>query len=133
MLALFAVIAAGANAAPKKEAKKVDNSPVFTVIKKNPITSIKNQNRSGTCWDYSTLSYFEAEILKATGKTYDLSESFVANKTYMDRAIQVVRMHVMLNSLKAVLATTLSIVLKTMVSARRCDAFPWFFDRRFIV
>ncbi|WP_061869454.1 C1 family peptidase [Prevotella intermedia] len=93
VLALFAVIAAGANAAPKKEAKKVDNSPVFTVIKKNPITSIKNQNRSGTCWDYSTLSYFEAEILKATGKTYDLSESFVANKTYMDRAIQVVRMH----------------------------------------
>ena len=93
VLALFAVIAAGANAAPKKEAKKVDNSPVFTVIKKNPITSIKNQNRSGTCWDYSTLSYFEAEILKATGKTYDLCESFVANKTYMDRAIQVVRMH----------------------------------------
>ena len=45
MLALFAVIAAGANAAPKKEAKKVDNSPVFTVIKKNPITSIKSLKR----------------------------------------------------------------------------------------
>ena len=42
---------------------------------------------------YSTLSYFEAEILKKTGKTYDLCESFVANKTYMDRATQVVRLH----------------------------------------
>lgn len=93
VLALFAIFAASANAAPKKVAKKVDNSPVFTVIKENPITSIKNQNRSGTCWDYSTLAYFESEILKATGKTYDLCESFVANKTYMDRAIQVVRMH----------------------------------------
>ena len=37
--------------------------------------------------------YFEAEILKKTGKTYDLCESFVANKTYMERAIQVVRLH----------------------------------------
>lgn len=67
--------------------------PVFTTIKENPITSIKDQNRSGTCWDYSTLSYFESEILKATGKTYDLCEAFVANKTYMDRAVQVVRLH----------------------------------------
>ena len=43
VLALFAIFAASANAAPKKVAKKVDNSPVFTVIKENPITSIKNQ------------------------------------------------------------------------------------------
>lgn len=91
-LALMAVIATGANAQEKKDSVN-PNKPVFTVIKENPITSIKDQNRSGTCWDYSTLSYFEAEILKKTGKTYDLSEAFVANKTYMDRAIQVVRLH----------------------------------------
>ncbi len=92
-LALMATIALSASAAKKKEAAKDANKPVFTVIKENPITSMKDQNRSGTCWDYSTLSFFEAEILKATGKTYDLCESFVANKTYMDRAIQVVRYH----------------------------------------
>lgn len=92
-LALLATIATGATAAPKKKAAKENNEPVFTVVKENPITSIKNQNRSGTCWDYSTLSYFEAEILKKSGKTYDLCESFVANKTYMDRATTVVRMH----------------------------------------
>ncbi len=86
LMALMAFIAIGANAQEK-------NKPVFTVVKENKITSIKDQNRSGTCWAYSTLSYFEAEILKATGKTYDLCESFVANKTYMDRAIQVVRLH----------------------------------------
>lgn len=91
-LALLALLATGANAAkPKKAAKS--NKPVFTTIKENPITSIKDQNRSGTCWDYSTLSYFESEILEATGKTYDLCEAFVANKTYMDRAVQVVRLH----------------------------------------
>ena len=91
--ALVALIALSASAAKKKAPAKNQNKPVFTVIKENPITSIKDQNRSGTCWDYSTLSYFEAEILKATGKKYTLCEAFVANKTYLERAIQVVRYH----------------------------------------
>ena len=91
-LALLATMALGAQAEEKKDSAN-SNKPVFTTIKENPITSMKDQNRSGTCWDYSTLSFFEAEILKATGKTYDLCESFVANKTYMERAIQVVRYH----------------------------------------
>ena len=91
--ALMAMIALSASAAKKKEADKNANKPVFTTIKEIPVTSMKDQNRSGTCWDYSTISFFEAEILKATGKSYDLCESFVANKTYMERAIQVVRYH----------------------------------------
>jgi len=86
------LFATSVSAADQKEAAKA-NKPVFTIVKENPITSIKDQNRSGTCWDYSTLSFFEAEILKKTGKTYDLCESFVANKNYMDRAKTVVRMH----------------------------------------
>ena len=90
--ALLAMMTTGAQAEEKKDSVN-PNKPVFTTIKENPITSMKDQNRSGTCWDYSTISFFEAEILKATGKTYDLDESFVANKTYMERAIQVVRYH----------------------------------------
>ena len=90
-LALISLMTVGAQA--QEAEKKASNKPVFTTIKENPITSIKDQNRSGTCWDYSTLSFFEAEILKATGKTYDLDEAFVANKTYMERATQVVRFH----------------------------------------
>ena len=87
LMTLMAFIAIGASAQSKS------NKPIFTTVKANKITSIKDQNRSGTCWAYSTLSYFESEILKATGKTYDLCESFVANKTYMDRAVQKVRLH----------------------------------------
>ena len=93
MMTLLALVALGVNAEEKKENKGNVNKPVFTTIKENKITSIKNQNRSGTCWDYSTLSFLESEILKKTGKTYDLCEAFVANKTYLDRAIQVVRLH----------------------------------------
>ncbi|MFC2439393.1 MAG: aminopeptidase C [Segatella maculosa] len=93
MMTLLALVALGVNAEEKKENKSNVNKPVFTTIKENKITSIKNQNRSGTCWDYSMLSFLESEILKKTGKTYDLCEAFVANKTYLDRAIQVVRLH----------------------------------------
>ena len=92
-LALFMIVGSAEAAKKKASEKKNTNKPVFTTIKEIPITSVKDQNRSGTCWDYSTLSFFEAEILKATGKKYDLCESFVANKTYMERAIQVVRFH----------------------------------------
>ena len=91
-LALLAFMAIGVQADEAKDSAK-SNKPEFTIIKQIPITSVKDQNRSGTCWDYSTLSFFEAEILKATGKEMDLCESFVENKTYMERAIQVVRYH----------------------------------------
>ena len=67
--------------------------PKFTEILKVPITSIKDQNRSGTCWCYATLGFFEAEVLRKTGRTVDLCEMFVANKDYMDCAIYHVRMH----------------------------------------
>ncbi len=91
-LALCALVSAGAVAQEKKDSV-ASNKPVFTVVKENPITSIKDQNRSGTCWSYSTLSFVESELLKKTGKTYDLAENFVASHTYMDRAIAAVRTH----------------------------------------
>lgn len=91
-IVLLAAVSLGVNAQAKKDTAK-NNKPVFTVVKANPITSIKDQNRSGTCWNYSTLSFFESEILKKSGKAYDLCESFVANKDYMDRAVATVRLH----------------------------------------
>ncbi|MBR1840341.1 MAG: aminopeptidase [Prevotella sp.] len=95
-LFLSLALAGRASAEPTDSVKTdtIDpNKPVFTTIMEVPITSIKNQNRSGTCWDYSTLAFFEAELLKSKNKEYDLSEVFVTNKNYMDRAIMKVRMH----------------------------------------
>ena len=66
---------------------------VFTTILSNPITPVKNQSRSGTCWDYATIGFVEAELLRTRGKVYDLSEMFVANKDYVDCAEYHVRMH----------------------------------------
>ena len=91
-MALMTLVVTGVNAT-EKETKQKSNQPIFTVVKQNKITSIKDQNRSGTCWAYATLSFLESEILKKTGKTYNLSEMFVAHKTYEDRAEKAVRMH----------------------------------------
>ena len=65
----------------------------FTVVRENPITSIKDQHRSGTCWSYSGLSFFEAELLRLGKGEFDLCESFVVEHTYMDRADRAVRTH----------------------------------------
>ena len=65
----------------------------FTTVKEIPITSVKNQHRSGTCWAYATLGYFESEILRQTGRVYDLCEMFVVSNDYMDNATHYVRMH----------------------------------------
>ena len=69
----------------------------FTTIKENPVTSIKNQYRSGTCWCFSALSFIESEILREKGDTVDLSEMFVVGKSYRDRAVKYVRLDGHLN------------------------------------
>ena len=66
---------------------------VFTTVKENPITSIKNQNRAGTCWCYSGLAFIESELLRMGKGEYDLSEMFIVHNTYLDRADKAVRTH----------------------------------------
>ncbi len=80
------------NVSAKEKAKKNEGF-VFTTIKANPITSIKNQNRSGTCWSYSGLGFFEAELLREGRGTHEFSAEFVQNHTMMDRAVNYVRYH----------------------------------------
>ena len=58
---------------------------VFTTVKENPITSIKNQNRSSTCWSFSSLGFLESELLRMGKGEYDLSEMFVVHHTMVDR------------------------------------------------
>ena len=84
----------GSLAARKKaSATKKADEITFTTIKANPITSIKDQNQSGTCWAYSSLGFFEAELLRMGKGTHDLCESFLVYNTYMDRADKAVRTH----------------------------------------
>ena len=66
---------------------------VFTTVKELPITSIKNQNRAGTCWCYSSMAFLESELLRMGKGEYDLSEMYIVHQTYLDRADAAVRTH----------------------------------------
>ena len=66
---------------------------VFTTVKANPVTSVKNQNRAGTCWCYSTMAFLESELLRMGKGEYDFSEMFIVHNTYLDRADKAVRTH----------------------------------------
>jgi len=95
-LAAFAAASLGAQA-PK--VKPADYQ--FTTVKEIPVTSMKNQNRSGTCWCFSALSFLESEVIKAKNlkaEAYpDFSEMFVVRHSYHDRAVKFVRLNGYLN------------------------------------
>ena len=73
----------------------------FTVVKENPITSVKNQASSGTCWCFSSLSFIESEAIrinKLKEADYpDLSEMFVVSHAYADKAVKYIRVDGKLN------------------------------------
>lgn len=82
----------------QKKNKDVKIEPYrFETIIENPITSVKDQASSGTCWCFSGISFIESEIMRATGDEYDLSEMFVVSNAYYDKALKYVRMHGHLN------------------------------------
>lgn len=95
---LIAILALGicfgsAYAKTPKKNDKANEGFVFTTVKENPITSIKNQNRSSTCWSFSSVGFFESELLRLGKGEFDLSEMFIVHKTMEDRAVNYVRYH----------------------------------------
>jgi len=77
----------------KTNPKKASQGYHFTDVVVVPHTSVKNQYRSGTCWDFSGMGLVEAELLRTTGKKYNLSEMFNVYYQYSDRAVKYVRLH----------------------------------------
>ena len=70
-----------------------DTAFVFTDIVTIPTTSVKDQNKSGTCWCFAGTSYFEDEIRRLGGDSLDLSEMFTVRHCYTDKADKYVRMY----------------------------------------
>lgn len=62
-----------------------------------PVTSVKDQNKSGTCWCFAGTSFYENEIRKATGDSLDLSEMFTVRHCYADKADRYVRTYGTIN------------------------------------
>ena len=78
-------------------AQETATAYTFTTIKENPITSIKNQFNTGTCWSFSGVGLLESELLRMNKGEYDLSEMYIVRKNYEDKAVKYARLHGNLN------------------------------------
>lgn len=112
-LALFAAASLALSAAPYGNSGKFDNAATrvlniseesdtlkadsigfgFIDIKVIPHTSVKDQNKSGTCWCFSATSLFEDEILRQGGDSLDLSEMYTVRQCYLDKADRYIRLY----------------------------------------
>ena len=65
----------------------------FNVIKENPITSVKNQASTGTCWSFSGVALLESELIRMNKGEFDLSDMYIVRKNYEDKAKKNARLH----------------------------------------
>ena len=101
LLMLFAMSAAAYGQSDSTQVKQDSVNNVkdsvegwrFTTVDSVAITPVKNQNRSSTCWAFSTLGFLESEVLRTKGKEVSFSPMYVVSKTMMDRATYCVRMY----------------------------------------
>ena len=67
-----------------EQRKKTTES--FVDVKIVPVTDIKNQGITGTCWCFSGTSLVESQCVKNNLGTFDLSEMYSVRNTYLDKA-----------------------------------------------
>ena len=97
LICIIALAAITLQATAQEQEKKNEEGFLFTVIKENPITPVKNQSSTGTCWSFSSLGFMESELLRMGKGEYDLSEMFVVSRTYTDKADKYIRLDGALN------------------------------------
>ena len=79
ILAALALFCAGVSA--QEEKKETPKGYAFATVDSLPITPVKDQAQSGTCWSFSSIGFFESELLRLGKGEHDLAEMFVVHKT----------------------------------------------------
>ena len=77
----------------KTEAQQTVKTPSgydFKIKENIACTPVKSQDRTGTCWSFSTVSFLESELLRQGKGTYDLSEMYIVRNIYKDKAMNYV-------------------------------------------
>ncbi|MBK5195400.1 MAG: aminopeptidase, partial [Proteiniphilum sp.] len=69
----------------------------FKVIRENPITEVKNQSSTGTCWSFSGVGLLESELLRMGKGSFDLSEMYIVRRNYEEKSLKHARLHGNLN------------------------------------
>ncbi|MCB0851274.1 MAG: aminopeptidase, partial [Bacteroidetes bacterium] len=71
---------------------KPDGGYLFNIEKNISATEVKDQAGSGTCWSFSTCSFLESELMRMGKGSFNLSEMFVVNRIYLEKAELYIRM-----------------------------------------
>lgn len=91
ILALAAGTVFSVSAAKQKKGEAADSTFKFTDVKVVKTTPVKNQNKSGTCWSFSTVSFLEDEVMHKGGPELDLADMWPVRHCYNDKSIKYVR------------------------------------------
>lgn len=75
------------------ETNKEGSEYKFKVLKDIEATEVQSQGRTGTCWSFSSLSFFESEIIRLNNGKHNLSEMFIARNAYIGKAENYLRMY----------------------------------------
>lgn len=95
-IVLACCVAAGSTTVAQEEeplTNKKGSEYRFEVIADNDATEVQNQNRTGTCWSFSSLSFFESELLRMKKGKHNLSEMFIVRNAYIGKAENYLRMY----------------------------------------
>lgn len=76
---------------------KKNGGYLFTMGKTMETVDVQDQCRTGTCWSFSALSFFESELIRKGKGRHNLSEMFVVRNAYVEKARNYVRMHGLMN------------------------------------
>ena len=77
----------------KFETNRKDSDYKFKVLKDLEATDVQDQGRTSTCWSFSSLSFFESEIIRLKNERHNLSEMFIARNAYLGKSENYLRMY----------------------------------------
>lgn len=70
-----------------------DSKYQFTKVVQLDATPVESQGMTGTCWSFSSLSFFESELIRLGHKNpAELSEMYIVRKAYEAKADRFIRM-----------------------------------------
>ena len=77
----------------KFETNRKGSDYKFKVLKDLEATDVQDQGRTSTCWSFSSLSFFESEIIRLKNERHNLSEMFIARNAYLGKSENYLRMY----------------------------------------
>ncbi|HAN19045.1 MAG: hypothetical protein A2X13_11380 [Bacteroidetes bacterium GWC2_33_15] len=55
------------------------------------VSTVKNQQQTGTCWSFATTSFIETELMRTGRPEYDLSEMYFVRYAYLQKGTNYIR------------------------------------------